>query len=69
MLDPVPAIAPGLIVQFPVGKPVNTTLPVANAQSGCVIVPIVGAGDVSGCAFITTLVEAAEEQPKLLVTV
>lgn len=33
-LAPVPAIAPGLIVQFPAGKPPNTTLPVARAQPG-----------------------------------
>ena len=29
-----PGIAPGLIVQVPVGSPLNATLPVANAQVG-----------------------------------
>ena len=57
------------MVQFPVGKPVNTTLPVASAQVGCVMVPIVGDGGVTGCAFITTLAEAADKHPKLLVTI
>jgi len=48
LLDPVPAIAPGLIVQFPAGSPFNTTLPVATAQVGCVMVPTVGAAGVTG---------------------
>ena len=43
-----PAIAPGLIVQFPAGKPLNTTLPVATVQVGCVIIPTVGAVGVTG---------------------
>ena len=43
-----PTIAPGLIVQLPAGKPLNTTLPVANAQVGCVMVPTVGAVGVAG---------------------
>ena len=34
VLVPVPAIAPGLIVQFPAGKLLSTTLPVATAQVG-----------------------------------
>ena len=34
IVTPVPAIAPGLIVQFPEGNPVRTTLPVARAQVG-----------------------------------
>ena len=51
LLAPVPAIAPGLIVQFPAGKPLSTTLPVATAQVGCVIVPTVGAvGDLRLCS-------------------
>ena len=45
---PVPAIAPGLIVQFPAGKPPRTTLPVATVHVGCVIVPTVGADGVEG---------------------
>ena len=42
---PVVFIAPGILVnvQIPVaGKPVNSTLPVATAQVGCVMVPIAG---------------------------
>ena len=44
MLVVEPLIAPGLIVQFPDGKPLKTTLPVATEQVGCVMVPTVGAG-------------------------
>jgi len=43
-----PAMAPGLMVQFPAGKPLNTTLPVAIAQVGCVIMPTIGAVGVKG---------------------
>jgi hypothetical protein len=48
LLEPVPVIAPGLIVQFPAGSPFKTTLPVATAQVGCVIVPTTGAEGVTG---------------------
>ena len=34
VVAPVPAIAPGLIVQLPAGKPPRITLPVARAQVG-----------------------------------
>ena len=64
-----PAMAPGLIVQLPAGKPVSTTLPVATAQVGCVIVPIPGAAGVAGWALITILPDAAEVHPAALVTV
>jgi hypothetical protein len=64
-----PAIAPGLIVQFPAGKPLNTTLPVDTAQVGCVIAPTIGAAGVTGCALITTLAEGKEIQPEAFVTV
>jgi hypothetical protein len=37
-----PGIVPGLRVQFPAGRPLSSTLPVADAQVGCVIVPTVG---------------------------
>jgi hypothetical protein len=47
-LEPDPDIEPGLIVQFPDGKPFNITLPVATEHVGCVIVPTVGAGGVAG---------------------
>jgi hypothetical protein len=51
------------------GKPFNTTLPVATAQVGWVIVPIVGAVGDDGWAVMTTLAEAGEIQPEELVTV
>ena len=62
-------MAPGLIVQLPEGKPLNTTLPVSVEQVGCVMVPTIGATGVTGCAAITTLAEAAEVHPAALVTV
>ena len=68
-LHRIPAMAPGLIVQLPAGKPVSSTLPVATAQVGWVIVPTAGAAGVTGWALITTLAEAAEVQPAALVTV
>jgi uncharacterized protein YbjT (DUF2867 family) len=64
-----PFIAPGLIIQFPAGKPFNTTLPVATVHVGCVIVPTVGAAGVTGCVLITTLADAGEIHPTELVTV
>ena len=48
VLAPVPARAPGLIVQLPAGKPSNITLPVPVAHVGWVIVPTVGADGVTG---------------------
>jgi len=64
-----PFIAPGLMIQFPEGKPFSTTLPVATAHVGCVIVPIVGADGVTSCALITTLADDREVHPAALVTV
>lgn len=69
LVAPVPAIAPGLITQLPTGKPLRSTLPVAVAQVGCVIVPITGAVGVTGCVLMVILAEAAEVQPTELVTV
>src|SRR5512145_2977215 len=69
VLAVLPAMAPGLIVQLPAGKPLSTTLPVANAHVGCVIVPTVGATGLIGWALITTLAEAGEVHPAALVTV
>ncbi len=68
---PVVVTLPGILVmvQFPAGKPLSTTLPVEVAQVGCVIVPTVGAAGSAGCAFTTALVLANEVQPALLVTV
>ena len=73
VLVPVPVLvtAPGLRVNVQVpeaGKPLNTTLPVATAQVGCVIVPTEGAAGVEEPS-ITTLPEAVEVQPSALVTV
>jgi len=67
LLVPVPAMAPGLIVQFPAGKPVNNTLPVATEHVGCVIVPATGADGVAGCELITIFAEGAEVHPKVTV--
>jgi hypothetical protein len=70
VVAPVPAIAPGLIVQTPVaGKPFNTTLPVGAAhEAGWVMVPINGAGGATGAALITTVAEANDIHPAWLVT-
>ena len=69
LLDPVPVIAPGLIIQLPVGRPLNTTLPVAKKHVGCVIAPAIGAEGVTGWVFITMLPEAGEAHPVAFVTV
>ena len=69
---PVEVIPPGILfnVHVPVdGNPLKTTLPVANAQVGGVIVPNTGAVGVAGCALITTFADAAETHPDELVTV
>jgi hypothetical protein len=63
---------PGVLVnvQVPVaGRPLNTTLPVAEAQVGCVMVPTVGAVGVAGWALMTTFAEEVETQVEALVTV
>ena len=62
VVDPLPAIAPGLIVQAPEGKPLKATLPVGTVQVGCVIVPTMGDA-VVGTELITTLAEATELHP------
>jgi len=69
VLVPVPAMAPGLSIQLPVGKPFNSTLPVETEQVGCVIVPTIGADGVDGCMLITTLADTGEVHPAELVTV
>jgi hypothetical protein len=66
---PVNVTAPGFRVNVHVpvtGKPLRSTLPVANVQVGCVIVPTTGAVGVEGCVLITTLAEATEVQVPLL---
>ena len=69
VLIPDPTTAPGLIVQFPAGKPLNTTLPVATEHVGWVIVPTTGADGAEGCASITTFADTGEIHPTALVTV
>ena len=59
LLEPVPEILPGLITQFPVGNPLNITLPVAVPHVGLVIVPTTG---VTGITF-----GAATPEPEELV--
>ena len=69
---PVVVFPPGDFVKAHVpvaGKPFKTTLPVATAQVGWVIVPTVGAVGVAGWALTTTLAEAGEIHPDALVTV
>ena len=65
-------VPPGDLVKVHVpeaGNPFNTTLPVAIAHVGCVIVPTVGAVGDKGWAVISTLAEAGEMQPEEFVTV
>lgn len=69
LLTPVPAIAPGLSVQFPAGKPFNTALPVETRQVGCVSVPMAGADGVTGCALMITSTVGNEVHPTEFVTV
>jgi hypothetical protein len=62
VVGPLPAIAPGFMVQPPAGNPLKATLPVGTAQVGWVMVPTIGAV-VVGTAFITTFAEATDVQP------
>ena len=69
---PVEITAPGVLVSVHVpvaGNPLITTLPVATAQVGWMIVPIAGAEGVAGCVLITTFADATEVHPVALVTV
>ena len=70
MVEPVPAIDPGLRVHVPVeGKPFNTTLPVGDEhEAGWVIVPITGADGATGAALIRTVSDASDIHPASLVT-
>ena len=67
---PVPVIPPGIIVQVPVaGRPLNTTLPVVDVQeTGCVIVPTIGAVGAEGATFIITSEDGIDIHPAALVT-
>jgi len=69
---PVAVTAPGfrVRVQVPVsGKPFKTTLPVATAHVGWVMVPTTGAGGDSGWLGMITFADSGETQPCSLVTV
>jgi hypothetical protein len=64
-------VPPGVFVnvQVPVeGRPFNTTLPVVTAQVGWVMVPTVGAYNVTGTASITTSADATDAHVAALVT-
>ena len=67
---PVPAIAPGLIVQVPVaGRPLSTTIPTGAAHDeGWVMVPIIGATGAAGAVLMTTVADANEIHPASRVT-
>ena len=68
LLEPLPEIDPGFIVQIPVGRPFISTLPLADAQFGCVINPMPGADGVTGCELITTSADIPEIHPAAFVT-
>ena len=71
-VDPVLVNPPGVLVtvQVPeVGSPLRTTLPVGTVHVGCVIVPLMGADGVTGCALISTSPDSADIQPEAFVTV
>ena len=66
VLEPVPVVVtPSFLVNVHVpddGNPFNTTLPLANAQVGCVIVPTTGAG---GTIFTVKAEELVAVPPAL----
>jgi hypothetical protein len=73
VLEPVPVVVTpsGLRVkvQVPVlGKPVNTILPVATVQVGCVSVPTEGALGLPVLAVMTIFAVAEDSQPVLFAT-
>ena len=68
---PAVVVPPGLIVtvQLPEGKPLNGTLPVAEAQLGCTIVPTTGAeGEEGGEGITTSFDNVMDTHPDALVT-
>ena len=70
VVEPVPVIAPGLMVHVPVaGRRINSTLPVGSVhEAGWVTVPIIGAGGATGAALMTTVADASDIHPASLVT-
>ena len=69
MVEPVLVTAPGLrvSVQFPEGKPLRGTLPVAVVQLGWIMVPTMGAAD--GTVTVIVPVAVMVPQPPVKVTV
>ena len=66
VVDPTDSVT----VQVPDGgSPLKATLPVAVVQVGWVMVTIIGAEGVAGCALIIASPDATEVQPASLVTV
>ena len=70
---PVPVVVtvPGYLISVQVpdkGNPDNITLPEDNVHVGGVIVPTIGAGGISGCAFIKTLPDGEDIHPVEFVT-
>ena len=53
--DPVVTTTPGILVNTQVsvgGKPLKITLPVADSQVGCVMVPIIGGERIASTANV-----------------
>ena len=71
VVEPIPAIEPGLIVHVPVaGNPLSTTLPVgAEHEEGCEVKPTIGADGASGAGLIITSIVASEVHPSSIVIV
>ena len=71
VVEPVPAIDPGLITHVPVaGSPLKTTLPVGDAhEEGCVTKSTIGAGEASGAGSILKSAVGNDVHPASLVTV
>ncbi len=51
------------------GNPLRITPPVGTVHVGCVMVPTIGAGGVTGCVVITMLADVSDVHPSAVVTV
>ena len=69
MLLAFPDIAPGLIIQFLGGRPVNKIVPVATLQAGCITVLAIGVDGIAGCGSIIALTDGNDVHPAAFVTV